>query len=40
MRVLGVAHTVPEEELSEADWVISSLVNLTVTDLETFMGED
>jgi beta-phosphoglucomutase len=40
MRVIGVAHTVSEGELSEADWVIPSLLNLTVRDIETFMGKD
>ncbi len=38
MRVLGVAHTVTETELKEADWVVPSLSGLSRKDLESFMA--
>ena len=38
MRVLGVAHTVKQTELQEADWVVPSLSGLSRKDLESFMA--
>jgi len=39
MRVLGVAHTVEQSELNEADWVVPSLEGLSVEVLEALMDD-
>ncbi len=40
MRVLAVAHTLPEPDLQEAEWVVPSLLDLSVRDLERFLADD
>jgi HAD superfamily hydrolase (TIGR01509 family) len=40
MHVLGVAHTMDQAELDEADWTVPSLEGLSVQDLEAFMADN
>ena len=39
MHVLAVAHTLSESDLYEAEWVVPSLEDLSVQDLEKFLAE-